>query len=102
MLALLTEDASWSMPPLATWYRGHEAIAAFLAGGPFTLDWRHMATRANGQLAIGCYAWDDAAETFRPFALDVLELRGDRIAAVVAFLGDVDHPAFGLPPALTG
>ena len=23
MLALLTEDATWSMPPLANWYRGH-------------------------------------------------------------------------------
>lgn len=30
MLALVAEDATWSMPPLATWYRGHEAIAGFL------------------------------------------------------------------------
>jgi mannose-6-phosphate isomerase-like protein (cupin superfamily) len=29
MLALLTEDAVWSMPPIPTWFRGHDAIAAF-------------------------------------------------------------------------
>ena len=31
ILALLAEDATFSMPPLPTWYRGHAAIRTFLA-----------------------------------------------------------------------
>ena len=99
MLQLLTEDATWSMPPLTNWYRGHEAIAGFLEQGPFTVDWRHRATRANGQLAIGCYARGSDGR-YSAYALDVLELRSDKIAAIVAFIdGDV-FEAFGLPRTL--
>jgi RNA polymerase sigma-70 factor (ECF subfamily) len=100
MLALLTEDATWSMPPMPAWFRGHDGIAAFLAEAPFRLQWRHRPARANGQLAVGCFAWDEAAGAFRAYALDVLELRGDRIASVVSFIGGERFPAFGLPPAL--
>ena len=100
MLALLTEDATWSMPPLPNWYRGHEAIAASCARGPFTVDWRHPPTRANGQLAVGCYALQRRRST-GAYALDVLELREDRIASVVAFLDGSRFAAFGLPPTLS-
>jgi hypothetical protein len=49
----LAEDAAWSMPPLATWYRGHDALTVFLTRGPLSGDWRwrHLPTRANGQAA---------------------------------------------------
>lgn len=98
MLELLTEDATWSMPPLPNWFRGRDAISRFLAMGPFTVQWRHLPARANGQLAVGCYALVDGA--YRAYALDVLELRGDRIAAIVAFLDGSRFEAFGLPPTL--
>ena len=48
------------------------------------------------------YAWEDATCTFAAYALDVLELRGDRIAAVVSFIDGERFGSFGLPPALTG
>jgi RNA polymerase sigma-70 factor (ECF subfamily) len=101
MLALLTEDATWSMPPMPSWFRGHEGIAAFLVQAPYRVRWRHRPARANGQLAVGCFAWDDAAEAFVAYALDVLELRGDRIASVVSFIDGERFPAFGLPPAIS-
>ncbi len=100
MLALLTEDATWSMPPMPTWFRGHGAIAAFLARAPFRVQWRHRPARANGQLAVGCFAWDEATRAFRPYALDVLDLRGDRIASIVSFIDGERFPAFGLPSAI--
>jgi RNA polymerase sigma-70 factor (ECF subfamily) len=100
MLALLTEDATWSMPPMPTWFRGHDAIAAFLADAPFRVQWRHRPARANGQLAVGCFAWDAAAGAFLAYALDVLDLRGDRIASVVSFIDGERFAAFGLPPAI--
>jgi RNA polymerase sigma-70 factor (ECF subfamily) len=100
MLALLTEDATWSMPPMASWFRGHDAIAAFLADAPFRVQWRHRPARANGQLAVGCFAWDPSAGAFLAYALDVLELRGDRIASIVSFIDGERFAAFGLPPAI--
>ena len=55
--------------------------AGFLRFGPLSGDWRwrHVPTRANGQPAVGSYAWYEPDGCYRPFALDVLTLDGDRI-----------------------
>ena len=100
VLALLTEDATWSMPPMPNWYRGHEAITGFLQKGPFTVRWRHVPTTANGQLAVGCYTWDEEKVCYSAFALDVLTLRGERIAEVTAFLDGAVFARLGLPAEL--
>jgi RNA polymerase sigma-70 factor (ECF subfamily) len=84
IVALLTEDATWSMPPVPTWYRG-EALVRFLADHATSVRWRHVPTRASGQLALGCYAWDPVRERFVASVLDVLTLRDGRIAAVDGF-----------------
>lgn len=97
VLALLTEDVTWSMPPIPDWYAGRAAIAGFLVAGPLIGRWKRRATTANGQLAVGAYAWDATAGTHRPYALDVLELSGQRIVAVTAFVETVDFQEFGLP-----
>jgi RNA polymerase sigma-70 factor (ECF subfamily) len=85
---------------MPTWFRGHAAIAEFLSQAPFEVRWRHRPARANGQLAVGCFAWDETTGAFLAYALDVLQLRGDRIAAVVSFIGGERFGAFGLPPAI--
>jgi RNA polymerase sigma-70 factor (ECF subfamily) len=97
VLAMLTEDATWSMPPLPAWYAGHEAITGFLERGPMRRRWRHLATHANGQLAVGCYMWDDEAGRYAAQVIDVLTLRGDRIAAITAFVDAELFGRFGLP-----
>jgi RNA polymerase sigma-70 factor, ECF subfamily len=88
VVAMLTEDAAWSMPPLASWYRGLDALRVFLARGPLSGDWRwrHLPAHANGQPAVAVYCWDAARRTHLPFALDVMTLRGDRIAEITAFI----------------
>jgi RNA polymerase sigma-70 factor (ECF subfamily) len=88
VVAMLTEDATFSMPPLRTWFGGREAIRIFLAGWPLSglWRWRHLAVRANGQPALAFYAWDPEAKIFLPFALNVLTLRGERISGVTAFI----------------
>jgi RNA polymerase sigma-70 factor, ECF subfamily len=86
LLALLTADVTWSMPPLASWYRGHEHVAAFLRGSVFPERWRHVTTHANGQLAVAGYLFDAHRSSFVAGALDVLDLRGGRVAAVTGFL----------------
>jgi RNA polymerase sigma-70 factor, ECF subfamily len=102
VLAMLTEDATWSMPPLPEWYAGHEAITGFLERGPMRQRWRHLATHANGQLAVGCYTWDDDAGTYEAHVIDVLTLRGDRIAAITAFIDPKLFATFGLPTEFPG
>jgi RNA polymerase sigma-70 factor (ECF subfamily) len=87
VIELLVDGATWSMPPLSTWYSGLDAIKVFLEEHPLRQQWRHVPTAANGQPAVLCYLWDDEAAAFTPHALDVLTLAGPRIAAVDAFLG---------------
>ncbi|HEX7297958.1 MAG TPA: sigma-70 family RNA polymerase sigma factor [Solirubrobacteraceae bacterium] len=88
VVSMLTEDATFAMPPLATWFGGRDAIAAFLAGWPLSglWRWRPVQVRANGQVALAFYSWDDDDEAFRPFALNVFTLRGDRISDITAFI----------------
>jgi RNA polymerase sigma-70 factor (ECF subfamily) len=96
LISMLTADATWSMPPIPTYYRGHEAVASFLRRFPLTQAWKHRPTRANGHLAVGCYMYDRTRQAFLPHCIDVLTIDGDRISAVTAFLG-ADLPSFGLP-----
>jgi RNA polymerase sigma-70 factor (ECF subfamily) len=89
VVAMLAEDAAWSMPPLGTWYAGHESLRRFLAEHPLSGAWRwtHRAAWSNGQPASAAYTWRDDEGCFRPFALDVLTLRPDGlIAQVTSFI----------------
>lgn len=100
VVAMLTEDATWSMPPFASWYRGQESISAFLVAGPFRERWRHVATRANGQLAVGCYLWDAESEAYVADVIDVLTLRGGQISEVTGFVDREAFARFALPDTL--
>ena len=87
--AMLSEDASFAMPPLASWYQGRQAIALWATGTALSgaWRWRTRSTHANGQPALGFYAWNEEDASFRPFALNVLGLREDaHIGAVTAFI----------------
>jgi RNA polymerase sigma-70 factor (ECF subfamily) len=100
IVAMLTEDARYSMPPLTAWYRGRPSVRGFLLEGPLTQRWRFVPARANGQLAFGTYMWDEDRGVYLPAGLDLLALRGTRIVEVVSFL-TADLPAFGLPNEIT-
>lgn len=86
--AMLAEDATFAMPPLASWYDGREAIERWAAAWPLSGDWRWRALRAtaNGQPALGFYAWSQEDKAYRPFALNVLSLSGTRVQGVTAFI----------------
>jgi RNA polymerase sigma-70 factor (ECF subfamily) len=88
IVAMLTESVTIAMPPTATWYRGRETVAAFLAARPLdgSLRWRLTPTRANGQLAALAESWDPAAGRFRPHHTAVLTLRGGTIDEINTFL----------------
>jgi RNA polymerase sigma-70 factor (ECF subfamily) len=88
VVSLLSEDAAFTMPPMRSWFRGHESIRAFLADSPLSGEWRWrvLRARANGQEALGYYTWDPEGNAYRRFALNVLTLRGSKISQVDAFL----------------
>jgi RNA polymerase sigma-70 factor, ECF subfamily len=94
VVSMLTEDAAWSMPPLATWFRGLDEIAVFLEKGPLSGEfrWRHVPAHANGQAAVGCYTWHPEEDAYLPFALDVLTLEGSKIKEVTAFIARTSEP----------
>jgi RNA polymerase sigma-70 factor (ECF subfamily) len=86
--AMLAEDATFAMPPLATWYRTREGIATWARLSPMSGDWRWrtVLTRANGQPALAFYSWDEDAHAYLPFALNVLSFRGEMVSDVTAFI----------------
>jgi RNA polymerase sigma-70 factor, ECF subfamily len=88
VMEMLADDASFTMPPLASWFSGEESIRIFLSGWPMSgaWRWRPIPVRANGQPALAFYIWDDGEQAYMPFALNVLTFRGDRISDVTAFV----------------
>ncbi len=92
--AMLSEDATFAMPPLVSWYAGRAAIERWASALPLAGAWRWRALRstANAQPALGFYAWNEQQRCHRPFALNVLSLRGDQVSAVTAFIARSTEP----------
>jgi RNA polymerase sigma-70 factor (ECF subfamily) len=103
LVALLTEDVTWTMPPLPHWYSGLAAVTDWAVQVPLGScgSWRHLPTTANGQPAVGCYLWSDEARAHIAWSIDVLTLRGERIAEITSFLGRDHFASFGLPDVMT-
>jgi RNA polymerase sigma-70 factor (ECF subfamily) len=105
LVALLHEDAVQSMPPFALWIKGAGNIGQWMVEpGPSACQGsRLLATRANGCPAFGQYRRDPAGG-HAPWALQVLEISGGRIASMHFFLAALDparlFPEFGLPSYL--
>ncbi|MCD2193083.1 sigma-70 family RNA polymerase sigma factor [Actinomycetospora endophytica] len=109
LVSLLTDDVTWSMPPLPSWYSGREAVMAFARAVPLgdCGEWRTVTTRANGQPAVALYLdgpathrdHDDGGR-FRAWSLTVLTLRDGAISELTSFIGPEVFRAHGLPSAL--
>jgi len=98
---LLHEDATISMPPYSLWLRGHDAIRRWMLGpGAPCRGSLLVPTAACGSPAFGQYR-PSADGIHRPWALVVLEIRGERIAAIHSFLDAELFARFGLPPELS-
>jgi RNA polymerase sigma-70 factor, ECF subfamily len=102
LIALLTEDVTWSMPPLPYWYQGLPAVTDFMVKVPMGScgSWRHRPVTANGQPAVASYLSPDGTGPYPAWAINVFTLRGDRIADITSFIGVEHFTAFGLPVSL--
>jgi RNA polymerase sigma-70 factor (ECF subfamily) len=99
---LLREDAIQSMPPFDMWLEGRDDIFTWWFGpGIACKGSRVIPVRsANGSPAFGQYKIDPEGG-YAPWALQVLEISGGRIAELTFFL-DTERlfPLFGLPEHL--
>jgi RNA polymerase sigma-70 factor (ECF subfamily) len=102
VVAMLAEDARMAMPPRPTWFRGRQQVGMFLRAGPLSgaVRWRIIPARANGQLAFGCYLWDEETQNFLVHGVNVLTLRGAQIEETCTFLSPGVVRRFGLPDRL--
>jgi RNA polymerase sigma-70 factor (ECF subfamily) len=107
LVTMLHDDAVQSMPPFAMWIQGARNIGAFMLE-PTPSQCRGsrlLATTANGCPAFGQYK-PDPNGGYAPWAIQVLEISGGRIAGMSFFLDFLDperlFPSFGLPLHLDG
>jgi RNA polymerase sigma-70 factor (ECF subfamily) len=96
VVSLLAQDATFSMPPNAQWFRGREPIRAFLPTGPLSIPRIFVPTRANGQPAFGTYKLIDGEWVANAIHVITLDASGE-ITDAVAFLDPSLFARFGLP-----
>jgi RNA polymerase sigma-70 factor (ECF subfamily) len=97
LVTLLHDDAVQSMPPFAMWLQGREEISRWMLGGGIGCRGsRLVPVEANGGPAFGHYR-SDGKGGYRPWAILVVEISGDWITGLHAFLDTALFAAFGLP-----
>ena len=103
LTSLIREDASQSMPPYDLWLRGRDDIFGWWFGPGIGCRGSRVipARGANGSPTFGQYKPSPSGDGYEPWALQVLELSGGRIAEFTFFL-DTERlfPLFGLPARL--
>lgn len=93
LVALLTHDARFTMPPIPSWFDGRTSVVRFFTEPVFRTPWRLEPTWASGQLAFAAYQGPD----FRWGALNVVQLRGSQICEITGFLDPALPAHFSLP-----
>jgi RNA polymerase sigma-70 factor (ECF subfamily) len=104
LAAMLTDDATFDMPPQPSWYVGRTAVVAFLAATPLSgrLRWHHVPVRANGQIAFGLYAAPPGGASYVADAIMLLNLDASAaITSITAFREPTMFARFGLPREIT-
>jgi RNA polymerase sigma-70 factor (ECF subfamily) len=96
LVDLLHEDVLIAMPPFELWLRGVVDAQRFLASMDDGGHDRVIPVAANGQPAVAVWRPDPATGTLEAYALMVLEVAGDKIASIHAFLDPAIFAAFGL------
>jgi RNA polymerase sigma-70 factor, ECF subfamily len=100
-VALLKEDATFTMPPWLQWYVGREAIGAFFGQAWKTCGGLRLApTAANSQPAFAVYEYSATDGRWNAHAIHVLTIKDHLISTLTAFqppAGPNLFPDFGLP-----
>lgn len=105
LLGLLKEDATFSMPPIPSWYQGHDAIRGLTGKTVFSGQangrWRLLPTNANRQIAFGLYRVGETPGTHHGYGIQVLTYHGGLISDITTFRNPALLARFDLPLSLS-
>jgi RNA polymerase sigma-70 factor (ECF subfamily) len=96
LIQLLSQKATFAMPPMGVWFAGRETIQRALQNMVFVpgVKWKLLPTSANGVAAFGIYRSD--GEAWQAFGILLPIFAGDEIVNVTAFLSPQLVSRFGL------
>jgi RNA polymerase sigma-70 factor (ECF subfamily) len=104
IVSMLTEEATFPMPPLPVWYQGRSAIRTFLSttilAGKAKGRWRLLPIRANALPGFAFYRLDETKQQYEPYAIQVLNFEGYLVCDVTTFGYPSLFPVFKLPGAI--
>ncbi|MFX0539907.1 sigma-70 family RNA polymerase sigma factor [Ornithinimicrobium sp. Y1847] len=118
VVGVMTEQATWQMPPFDRFYVGRADIAALIgtqcpASGP--ADFRILPIFCNGQPSMAMYLRDhdhdhdhdhdqdqDQDVIYRAFQVCVVDVAQDQVQGVVGFFDPAVFAQAGLPEVLVG
>ncbi|BCJ39477.1 DNA-directed RNA polymerase sigma-70 factor [Actinoplanes ianthinogenes] len=99
LVTLLHEDAVQTMPPIAAWIRGAAEMGRFMLGpGHGCRGSRLIRITGNAMPGHGHYRWH--GDRWLPWAIQLVDVRGDRIAGLHNFLDTRLFEVFRLPAVL--
>lgn len=100
-VALLKEEATYTMPPLPQWYAGRQAIRGFFEWAwKFYESYRLVPIEANGQPAFAAYSRVREGEPWAAHSIHVLSLDHDLVQTLTLFVkleAQRLFPRFDLP-----
>ncbi len=106
IIALLTQDATFPMPPALLWTQGKGAIRAIInetiLAGDARERWKLVAIQANGQPGFAFYRLDEASRVYLPFALQLITIEKSLVSGAITFGFPSLFRYFDLPANLTG
>jgi RNA polymerase sigma-70 factor (ECF subfamily) len=101
LLRLLKDDATFSMPPIPSWYRGRQSIGGLVSKTIFSGEarrrWQLLPARANRQIAFGLYRQGETQGVYDAYGIQVVTFQGDLIADITTFRNPALIPYFKLP-----
>jgi len=90
LVTLLKDDATFSMPPIPSWYRGVDNIrlilsSEVLAGADATGRWKLISTSANGQSAFAMYLRDETNNAYQFYGVQLVTIDENKISNIITF-----------------
>jgi len=104
LMALLKEEATFSMPPIPSWYRGRDNIGKLVSRTVFSGNasgrWHLLPTHANRQPAFGLYQRDDVKRLYSAYGIQVVAFDAGQISDITTFRNPALVAYFNLPSTL--